>query len=140
MEELTEDAPSVHDLEAVAPPRTLQSSSKDAGKKAEERGDDDVDKEEETQEAELEANGKPKLPRPTVPVSCPRCASEETKFCYYNNYNIKQPRYFCRVSFMIFFFFFCPPPPTADPTTPPPPPQKTIEKSLFSLSALRVLS
>jgi len=46
---------------------------------------------------ELEANGRPKLPRPTVPVSCPRCASEETKFCYYNNYNIKQPRYFCRV-------------------------------------------
>ena len=52
----------------------------------------------EAQEVELEPNGKPKLPRPTVPVACPRCASKETKFCYYNNYNIKQPRYFCRVS------------------------------------------
>ncbi|EEH55135.1 dof-like transcription factor [Micromonas pusilla CCMP1545] len=45
---------------------------------------------------ELEANGRPKLPRPEGITPCPRCASEETKFCYYNNYNIKQPRYFCR--------------------------------------------
>jgi hypothetical protein len=21
----------------------------------------------------------------------------DTKFCYYNNYNVKQPRYFCKV-------------------------------------------
>lgn len=27
---------------------------------------------------------------------CPRCNSSDTKFCYYNNYNISQPRYFCR--------------------------------------------
>ncbi|XP_040385816.1 dof zinc finger protein MNB1A-like [Oryza brachyantha] len=27
---------------------------------------------------------------------CPRCASRETKFCYYNNYNTAQPRHFCR--------------------------------------------
>ena len=38
-----------------------------------------------------------KLPRPTDPISCPRCCSEDTKFCYYNNYNSKQPRYFCKV-------------------------------------------
>eukprot|EP00891_Asterochloris_glomerata_P000825 jgi/Astpho2/825/Aster-00674 len=37
-----------------------------------------------------------KLPRPTDPMSCPRCCSEDTKFCYYNNYNSKQPRYFCK--------------------------------------------
>lgn len=41
--------------------------------------------------------GRPKLPRPEGPVACPRCKSEETKFCYYNNYNIKQPRHFCKV-------------------------------------------
>ena len=28
---------------------------------------------------------------------CPRCKSGDTKFCYYNNYNIRQPRYYCRV-------------------------------------------
>lgn len=38
-----------------------------------------------------------KLPRPEGGVSCPRCGSDDTKFCYYNNYNIKQPRYFCKV-------------------------------------------
>lgn len=36
------------------------------------------------------------LPRPTVPCPCARCESLDTKFCYYNNYNIKQPRYFCK--------------------------------------------
>ncbi|EEF36222.1 hypothetical protein RCOM_0137680 [Ricinus communis] len=28
--------------------------------------------------------------------SCPRCASSNTKFCYYNNYSLSQPRYFCK--------------------------------------------
>lgn len=30
------------------------------------------------------------------PVACPRCASTNTKFCYYNNYNKSQPRHFCK--------------------------------------------
>lgn len=39
---------------------------------------------------------KPKLPRPTGTEPCPRCGSKQTKFCYYNNYNINQPRYYCK--------------------------------------------
>ncbi|KAM0832277.1 hypothetical protein ACQ4PT_065002 [Festuca glaucescens] len=27
---------------------------------------------------------------------CPRCNSIDTKFCYYNNYNLAQPRHFCK--------------------------------------------
>ncbi|GMI76767.1 OBF binding protein 4 [Hibiscus trionum] len=27
---------------------------------------------------------------------CPRCDSLNTKFCYYNNYNLSQPRHFCK--------------------------------------------
>nr|XP_029122566.1 dof zinc finger protein DOF4.1 isoform X2 [Elaeis guineensis] len=27
---------------------------------------------------------------------CPRCDSSNTKFCYYNNYSLTQPRYFCK--------------------------------------------
>jgi hypothetical protein len=27
---------------------------------------------------------------------CPRCDSTDTKFCYFNNYNLAQPRHFCR--------------------------------------------
>ncbi|CAL9088376.1 dof zinc finger protein 4-like [Musa acuminata AAA Group] len=30
------------------------------------------------------------------PVKCPRCDSTNTKFCYYNNYNLSQPRHFCK--------------------------------------------
>ncbi|KAI4364041.1 hypothetical protein MLD38_020184 [Melastoma candidum] len=31
-----------------------------------------------------------------VSPSCPRCGSSNTKFCYYNNYSLTQPRYFCK--------------------------------------------
>lgn len=36
----------------------------------------------------------PKKPDRTLP--CPRCNSLDTKFCYYNNYNVNQPRHFCK--------------------------------------------
>ncbi|GMJ14020.1 OBF binding protein 4 [Hibiscus trionum] len=29
-------------------------------------------------------------------IKCPRCDSLDTKFCYYNNYNLSQPRHFCK--------------------------------------------
>ncbi|KAL8154225.1 hypothetical protein V2J09_011985 [Rumex salicifolius] len=29
-------------------------------------------------------------------LNCPRCDSTNTKFCYYNNYSLTQPRYFCK--------------------------------------------
>ncbi|KAH7685598.1 Multiheme cytochromes domain-containing protein [Dioscorea alata] len=31
-----------------------------------------------------------------IGLQCPRCESMETKFCYFNNYNVNQPRHFCR--------------------------------------------
>ncbi|XP_076919306.1 dof zinc finger protein DOF5.7-like [Bidens hawaiensis] len=33
---------------------------------------------------------------PEQTLRCPRCDSTNTKFCYYNNYNLTQPRYFCK--------------------------------------------
>lgn len=36
------------------------------------------------------------LKKPDKILPCPRCNSMDTKFCYYNNYNINQPRYFCK--------------------------------------------
>ncbi|KAM7254862.1 hypothetical protein ACFE04_020103 [Oxalis oulophora] len=30
------------------------------------------------------------------PQKCPRCESMNTKFCYYNNYSLAQPRYYCK--------------------------------------------
>ncbi|CAI9754535.1 unnamed protein product [Fraxinus pennsylvanica] len=33
---------------------------------------------------------------PNQVLKCPRCDSPNTKFCYYNNYNLSQPRHFCK--------------------------------------------
>ncbi|KAI3686509.1 hypothetical protein L1987_80188 [Smallanthus sonchifolius] len=43
------------------------------------------------------SNPQPKnLKKPDKILPCPRCTSMETKFCYYNNYNVNQPRHFCK--------------------------------------------
>ncbi|KAG9446790.1 hypothetical protein H6P81_012918 [Aristolochia fimbriata] len=34
--------------------------------------------------------------KPSKALPCPRCKSTETKFCYFNNYNVNQPRHFCK--------------------------------------------
>lgn len=39
---------------------------------------------------------KANMPIPETVLKCPRCASMNTKFCYYNNYSLSQPRYFCK--------------------------------------------
>ncbi|KAI3939179.1 hypothetical protein MKX01_002047 [Papaver californicum] len=35
-------------------------------------------------------------PNVELAPNCPRCDSSNTKFCYYNNYSLTQPRYFCK--------------------------------------------
>lgn len=37
-----------------------------------------------------------KIPPPEAPLKCPRCDSSNTKFCYFNNYSLSQPRHFCK--------------------------------------------
>ncbi|PWA42705.1 DOF transcription factor 2 [Artemisia annua] len=51
-----------------------------------------------TEESEQEAtNQQPKtLKKPDKIIPCPRCTSMDTKFCYFNNYNVNQPRHFCK--------------------------------------------
>lgn len=36
------------------------------------------------------------IPLPEAALKCPRCESTNTKFCYFNNYNLTQPRHFCK--------------------------------------------
>ncbi|XP_071702357.1 cyclic dof factor 1-like [Rutidosis leptorrhynchoides] len=36
------------------------------------------------------------LKKPDKILPCPRCTSMDTKFCYFNNYNVNQPRHFCK--------------------------------------------
>lgn len=42
------------------------------------------------------SNSEKTLKKPDKLLPCPRCKSMETKFCYYNNYNVNQPRHFCK--------------------------------------------
>ncbi|XP_059429213.1 dof zinc finger protein DOF3.6-like isoform X2 [Corylus avellana] len=37
-----------------------------------------------------------KIPQPETALKCPRCDSSNTKFCYFNNYSLTQPRHFCK--------------------------------------------
>ncbi|KAH6824694.1 hypothetical protein C2S53_001923 [Perilla frutescens var. hirtella] len=43
-----------------------------------------------------ESSDEKALKKPDKIIPCPRCSSMETKFCYYNNYNVNQPRHFCK--------------------------------------------
>lgn len=36
------------------------------------------------------------IPLPEPALKCPRCESTNTKFCYFNNYSLTQPRHFCK--------------------------------------------
>ncbi|MBA0579596.1 hypothetical protein Gorai_021847 [Gossypium raimondii] len=36
------------------------------------------------------------IPVPEVALKCPRCESTNTKFCYFNNYSLTQPRHLCK--------------------------------------------
>ncbi|CAM8913101.1 unnamed protein product [Rhodiola kirilowii] len=38
-----------------------------------------------------------KIPQPEPGLKCPRCDSTNTKFCYFNNYSLTQPRHFCKM-------------------------------------------
>lgn len=47
------------------------------------------------QDQTLYSQIKPQFPEQEH-LKCPRCDSSNTKFCYYNNYNLSQPRHFCK--------------------------------------------
>lgn len=42
------------------------------------------------------SDNKPVMNQKQEQLKCPRCDSSNTKFCYYNNYNLSQPRHFCK--------------------------------------------
>uniref|UniRef100_K3XFM0 Dof-type domain-containing protein n=2 Tax=Setaria italica TaxID=4555 RepID=K3XFM0_SETIT len=50
----------------------------------------------ESEKANDESGQDKTLKKPDKILPCPRCNSMDTKFCYYNNYNVNQPRHFCK--------------------------------------------
>ncbi|KAL7135732.1 hypothetical protein ABFS83_11G117700 [Erythranthe nasuta] len=59
---------------------------------------DDVKEKDQTEQdqSETENSDEKTLKKPDKILPCPRCNSMETKFCYFNNYNVNQPRHFCK--------------------------------------------
>ncbi|KAH1117755.1 hypothetical protein AAZX31_17G098300 [Glycine max] len=73
--------------EAIVNPKTPsieEETAKSKGGKSEKEQGDAANSQEKT------------LKKPDKVLPCPRCKSMDTKFCYYNNYNVNQPRYFCK--------------------------------------------
>lgn len=50
----------------------------------------------EEEQSETSDSQEKTLKKPDKILPCPRCNSMDTKFCYYNNYNVNQPRHFCK--------------------------------------------
>ncbi|KAK6931244.1 Zinc finger, Dof-type [Dillenia turbinata] len=48
------------------------------------------------EQCEMSNSQEKTLKKPDKILPCPRCNSMDTKFCYYNNYNVNQPRHFCK--------------------------------------------
>ncbi|KAL1194529.1 Dof zinc finger protein DOF1.3 [Cardamine amara subsp. amara] len=68
----------------------------DLNKESKETSEDSDDQHSEITTVTSEEEKPTDLKKPDKILPCPRCNSGDTKFCYYNNYNVNQPRYFCR--------------------------------------------
>ncbi|XP_074277488.1 cyclic dof factor 1-like isoform X2 [Silene latifolia] len=69
----------------------LTKTTDDSEKVIESKKDSDPEKDEKES-----SETKEQLKKPDKILPCPRCKSMDTKFCYYNNYNVNQPRHFCK--------------------------------------------
>ncbi|GAB2220585.1 hypothetical protein Droror1_Dr00008246 [Drosera rotundifolia] len=59
-------------------------------------GQDKSEPSKEQHSTDISTSKETPLKKPDKILRCPRCKSMDTKFCYFNNYNVNQPRYFCR--------------------------------------------
>uniref|UniRef100_A0A0E0MUA2 Dof-type domain-containing protein n=4 Tax=Oryza TaxID=4527 RepID=A0A0E0MUA2_ORYRU len=87
---------SIESIEPVSR-STLDNKKEDQGQmnNVEEKAASDS-KDENEKTANDESGQDKVLKKPDKILPCPRCNSMDTKFCYYNNYNVNQPRHFCK--------------------------------------------
>ncbi|CAD5193786.1 unnamed protein product [Musa acuminata subsp. malaccensis] len=97
----------VNDISAAAPDEedegspisssSLTSSNEEDGKTSIADEKKAVKNTVEDTKTEVDCSGPEKvLKKPDKILPCPRCNSMGTKFFYYNNYNVNQPRHFCK--------------------------------------------
>ncbi|KAK9129106.1 hypothetical protein Syun_017903 [Stephania yunnanensis] len=99
----TNDA-KANDSPAEVPEKSNSSSTLNDSKKENRQSPEEenaaaavVDVKSEEEKAKNGGNSQEKvLKKPDKVLPCPRCNSLDTKFCYYNNYNVNQPRHFCK--------------------------------------------
>ncbi|WCJ43547.1 Dof zinc finger protein 5 [Euphorbia peplus] len=60
------------------------------------QGNEGLDSKIREDEVESSSTDQEKFKKPDKIIPCPRCNSLDTKFCYFNNYNVNQPRHFCK--------------------------------------------
>ncbi|KAL6009120.1 hypothetical protein ACLOJK_022347 [Asimina triloba] len=88
------EQPSPVSVDELSEPTSLSSKTNESFKTH--PGDKDTNGAEDEDQSGA-GNSKDKTPKkPDKILPCPRCNSLETKFCYFNNYNINQPRHFCK--------------------------------------------
>lgn len=83
-------------LENITNPDTASRSSEESINPSSEEEEAITLKTSKTKEEQGENSQDKTLKKPDKILPCPRCNSMETKFCYYNNYNVNQPRHFCK--------------------------------------------
>lgn len=72
----------------------IASESWNNDNKKKKKNNEEMQKKDEDGEGQAAAHKE--LKKPDKAVACPRCESLDTKFCYFNNYNVNQPRHFCK--------------------------------------------
>ncbi|KAG5226933.1 cyclic dof factor [Salix suchowensis] len=101
----TEKTPIEKHEDGASPVATKESSNPDATSgTSENRKTPSVEKEStalktsktEEEQSDTSNSQEKTLKKPDKIIPCPRCNSMDTKFCYYNNYNVNQPRHFCK--------------------------------------------
>ncbi|KAL2226147.1 cyclic dof factor 1 [Sesamum indicum] len=94
---------SKHEHESINPTEETLTEAATSSEITDDPGTADLEKEplspetpKEEEPSESNAPQEKTLKKPDKILPCPRCNSTDTKFCYYNNYNVNQPRHFCK--------------------------------------------
>ncbi|RDX69807.1 Cyclic dof factor 2, partial [Mucuna pruriens] len=91
-----EDGAPTQSTEEVNNPDSTSRTCEDSVALSTEREDTMKTSKTEEDQGETSNSQDKNLKKPDKILPCPRCNSMDTKFCYYNNYNVNQPRHFCK--------------------------------------------
>ncbi|KAL9226199.1 hypothetical protein vseg_002038 [Gypsophila vaccaria] len=95
-EKTSTEEPNNTKQETITPPRSHNRSDSTVTEDKECSSPDSQNKAISDQTSSTNPQPQKSLKKPDDVLPCPRCNSMSTKFCYYNNYNVHQPRHFCR--------------------------------------------